>query len=163
MKLDDFFSIPNVAFFVVLTIVIALQGHFIGDSWHERRRWWLGYITLFGGTGLMIILSDWDRFVVVALAISVAASRALFEATIFRGVWRTIDRENGRWVTEYFAGYLIVLFFVIGSDIDLITWGLMMASLGIAGAVKTAREMIWQSARSSMLRRQGAADGRRRE
>lgn len=157
MELSNFFSVGNIAFWVTLFVVIILQGHFVGDTWSEVQRWRFGYVTLLGGTGLMVAWANWGQFAWSVIALSVIGSRLLFEIYLFRDTWRTSDRENGRWVVEYFAGYLIVLFCMQG-DL-LISWGLMMTSLGIAGAAKTLREMVWQSFRSNRLR-QGVSNGR---
>lgn len=160
MNPNEVFDLPNIVFWIGLAVVILVQGYSVGEVWPEARRWRFGYITLFGGTLVMVVVNGWDGRTWGALALATLLARDLLETHVIGRVWRR--RESARWTAEYFAAYLLILGSIIlgGHDgyYDLVTWGKMFASLGIAGMVKVGWEAARDSYRAHRIRQMNPAE-----
>lgn len=143
MNPNQIFNSPNIIYWLLLAVIILWQGYTIGNAWSEWRRWVVGCVTLFGTTGVMVFYAGWDGPTWAALALTSTFTRSVLERYVLGEFWKR--RESARWTAEYFSAYLWVLIYIILGSFDLVTWGLMFTSLGVAGAVKTG----WEAARDS--------------
>lgn len=153
----DLFVKSNMFFWAALALIILGQGIALGARWPEYHRWRLGWVTLFGSTGIMVLWAGWDGRTWAVLAVASVVGRYAVQTAV-GDFWRR--RENPRWTAGYLAGYLGVLGFVTSGLLDARTWLLMMGSLGICGAVKVG----WEASRDASIarrlrgRRDGTAD-----
>lgn len=157
MEADIFFNRPNLIFWTVLALVIWTETAIIAVGWPEPRRWWLGFATMFGGS-LVMAWAGWDWRTIVYLAGLNAALRiARFDKWVFAvfgqpyNLWKY--RESYRWTLNYFFGFAFGLFGVVWAGMDLLTWGLVLFSLGLCGAVKIGWAGVVEAKQSRELRK----------
>lgn len=161
MQPDLIFNIPNVVYWLTLALTIWIQGLTVGrrplvgfETWGEGWRWLFGFNTLFW-TGLIMVWEfGWDGPTWAALAVLTLASRVVEkDYTPLAELWRR--RESARWTLQYFGAFLAGLGLAAAGRLELVTWLLMFASLGICGAVKVGCEAYRESVKAEALRRQG--------
>lgn len=150
MTADQFFDPISITFWAGLALVILLQGVFVGRGiWPESRRWKLGFVTLFGGTLGLVLSAGWDGYTWGFLVIANLWGRLLIQSTPLARLW--LRREGPRWTAAYGFGFgwtLLMLLLSPNLPLDLITWGKVFVSLGIAGAIKESWEAgrdAWQA------------------
>lgn len=160
MESDLIFNGPNVGYWLALALLILLQSLTVGRrgvwrgraAWPEERRWRLGFVTLLGSSLVMVWWFGWGGLTWAFVAIGVMISRALrADYALVGGLW---DRREGhRWTLQYVAGYVLGLVWVLLAGLDLVTWLLMFASLGVCGAIKVGAEAYRESVEARRLRR----------
>ena len=153
---EELFNKPNIFFWVMLVGIILAQGIALGERWPERWRWRLGWVTLFGSTGLRVAWAGWDGTTWAVLGLASLVGRYAGETTVGE-FWKR--RENPRWTATYFAAFVGVLGWVTSGLLDVRTWLLMMGSLGICGATKVGWEATRDASRARRLRSGGGGDG----
>lgn len=146
-----FFNPQNFIYWTLLGLIIWLEAMLVSGKWAiskwaflrrvsgrertESQRWWLGLITLFGTSLVMVLFLDWDVYTwLVLLALSVTAWVVRIDRLIFDDLW--LRRENHRWTVRYFTAFVVGLVLVLWGWLDVLTWGALFFALGVCGAVK---------------------------
>lgn len=144
MEATDIFNGWHCVFWMGLALIILCQGVAIGDVWQEQWRFMYGFVTLYGSTLLMVWLAGWDgRTWALLVVLTYAAWLVQVERRLTGGLWTRRGRENHRWTLRYFAAYLVAVPFLSVGGFEVVTWLLMLISLGVCGGVKVGRE-AWQ-------------------
>lgn len=154
MEVNQIFNQQHIIFWAVFVLVVLGQAMTVGRPvratwrrWPEQRRFWLGYVTLFGGTSYMVLLAGWDADTWLWLAAAVWFSRVIVELSPLAALWKR--REAYRWATAWLAAFVAA----IPLTADFLTHTLMFITLGIAGLVKVGWEGAIDSWRARELRR----------
>lgn len=146
----DIFSIGHCGFWTVLALIILWQGVTIGDRWPEQWRFMYGFVTLYGLTLLMVWLAGWDGGTWALLVILTYAAWLLqVERRLTGNLWTRRARENHRWTLRYTAAFMVAIPF-LSAGFEVVTWIVLLISLGVCGGVKVARE-AWQKSQEVRL------------
>lgn len=144
MEATLIFNVAHYIFWVLLALIIAIQGMTIGDVWPERSRWIYGLVTLYGSTLGMVAWAGWHGPTWAGLVLlSCAVWLLRLDEWLTGGLWQR--RENYRWTLRYFIAFAVAIP-LLSLGFDLLTWLLMFISLGVCGAIKVAR-WGWQASR----------------
>ena len=175
MDAANLLNFQNLMLWLLLGLVIAVQGELVGNRWAaprqwrlgrvslvwefwpERQRWQLGYITLFGSSLVMVLWFGWDAATWAGLALLAGLSRlAQVDRLAVGNLWER--KESHRWTLQYFAAFAATLPLIRQGRLDLTTAAALFVALGVCGAVKAGREAWRESRAARQLRRHKASD-----
>jgi len=151
MNPELFFNAQNLLFWAVIGLVVYAEAKAYNQKYGEDRRFWIGYVTLFGLSLLMVLVANYDFYVWLTAAVLVAVARLVRSDRLILGdLWDR--RENHRWTLIWGLCFLFTLVPVLWTGMGLLTWGAMFCALGVCGATKVAYEGIRDSRVAKRLR-----------
>jgi len=146
-----FFNPENILFWALIGLIVYAEAKAYNERYGEDRRFWIGYVTLFGTSLAMVVLFGYDFYVWVTLAVVAALARLVrIDRLMLGDLWDR--RENHRWTLTWGLSFLVGLVPVLWTGEGLLTWGAMFFALGVCGATKIAYEGIRDSQRAKQLR-----------
>lgn len=152
-----FFNPQNFFYWAVLGLVIWQEAKRTPATWTEAGRFWLGLVTLFGSSLIMVYLAGWDFFTWLTLMLaSIAARLVSVDRLMLDDLWKR--RENHRWTLQYFTAFVVCLLPVLWAGMDVLTWGALFTALGVCGAVKSGYHAYCDSQKAEQLRKRVAGE-----
>lgn len=157
--MEQIFTQTNVTYWVILCLVVWLETKLLTSTkppypkkWLGPKRWWLGWLTLFGSSLFMVIFHGWHFQTWTGLAVATIAVRQIKPQTLIVG-WQRGCRESHRWTLNYFLAFLLCIPGVAFGPWETSTLIMMFFSLGLCGATKVAWESFYYSLKAEEMRR----------
>ena len=93
--METIFSKPNIIYWAILSLIILVETRLLTStkppyqkSWPGPKRWWLGWLTLFGSSLVMVIFQGWHLWTWLGLAVATALVRQLKPHALLGNLWR---------------------------------------------------------------------------